>query len=72
MAIGLSFFSLIQYKSNKKVQSLILMLCASTFHISSLVSLSVFLINMLSLILYKIVGVIGGRLSVGGWGWGGG
>ncbi|EBU0559098.1 EpsG family protein, partial [Salmonella enterica] len=64
IAIGLSFFALIQYKSNKKVQSLILILCASTFHISSLVTLSVFLINKLSLNLYKILLVLGAILSL--------
>ncbi|MGS8546805.1 EpsG family protein, partial [Salmonella enterica] len=53
-----------QYKSNKKVQSLILILCASTFHISSLVTLSVFLINKLSLNLYKILLVLGAILSL--------
>lgn len=47
------------------MQSLILILCASTFHISSLVTLSVFfLINKLSLNLYKILLVLGAILSL--------
>lgn len=64
IAIGLSFFAVIQYQNNKKLQSLIFILLAATFHISSLVTLSIFLLNKLSFTLYKILLVVGAILSL--------
>lgn len=64
IAIGFSFYALMQYANGKRYQTFSLILLAATFHISSLSTLAIFLINKLSLKNYKKSIVLGAMLAI--------
>lgn len=64
IAIGISFYALMQYVNGKRYQAFSLILLASTFHVSSLSTLAIFLINKLSLKSYKKSIVLGVVLAI--------